>query len=95
MYVALTYIPVGGLYFATKLPRTTLGTGLARTGTNTDRYTTLHGSRLSDSCEATARRLSFVHSTALAAFKLIHNLLCDGRVKNDYAAVAAHHPPPP
>ena len=24
-----------------------------------------------------------MHSTALAAGKLIHNLLCDGRVKND------------
>ena len=41
-----------------------------------------HGSRLSDSCED-GEALSSVHSTALAAGKLIHNLLCDGRVKND------------
>ena len=41
-----------------------------------------HGSRLSDSCEG-GEALSSVHSTALAAGKLIHNLLCDGRVKND------------
>ena len=41
-----------------------------------------HGSRLTDSCED-GEALSSVHSTALAAGKLIHNLLCDGRVKND------------
>jgi len=41
-----------------------------------------HGSRLSDSRED-GEALSSVHSTALAAGKLIHNLLCDGRVKND------------
>ena len=41
-----------------------------------------HGSRLSDSCED-GEALSSVHSTALAAGKLIRNLLCDGRVKND------------
>ena len=41
-----------------------------------------HWSRLSDSCED-GEALSSVHSTALAAGKLIHNLLCDGRVKND------------
>ena len=41
-----------------------------------------HGSRLSDSCED-GEALSSVHSTAVAAGKLIHNLLCDGRVKND------------
>ena len=39
-------------------------------------------SRLPDSCED-GEALSSVHSTALAAGKLIHNLLCDGRVKND------------
>ena len=38
-----------------------------------------HGSRLSDSRED-GEALSSVHSTALAAGKLIHNLLCDGRV---------------
>ena len=43
-----------------------------------------HGSRLSDSCEdGVGEALSSVLSTALAAGKLIHNLLCDGRVKND------------
>ena len=36
----------------------------------------------SDSREG-GEALSSVHSTALAAGKLIHNLLCDGRVKND------------
>ena len=41
-----------------------------------------HGSRLSDSRED-GEALSSVHSTALAAGKLIHNLLCDGRGKND------------
>ena len=41
-----------------------------------------HGSRLSDSCED-GEALSSVHSTALAAGKLIHNLLRDGRVTND------------
>ena len=41
-----------------------------------------HGSRLSDSRED-GEALSSVHSTALAAGKLIHNLLRDGRVKND------------
>ena len=41
-----------------------------------------HGSRLSDSRED-GEALSSVHSTALAAGKLIHNLLCDCRVKND------------
>ena len=41
-----------------------------------------HWSRLSDSRED-GEALSSVHSTALAAGKLIHNLLCDGRVKND------------
>ena len=39
-------------------------------------------SRLSDSRED-GEALSPVHSTALAVGKLIHNLLCDGRVKND------------
>ena len=38
--------------------------------------------RLSDSRED-GEALSSVHSTALAAGKLIHNLLCDGCVKND------------
>ena len=38
-----------------------------------------HWSRLSDSGED-GEALSSVHSTALAAGKLIHNLLCDGRV---------------
>ena len=38
-----------------------------------------HWSRLSDSRED-GEALSSVHSTALAAGKLIHNLLCDGRV---------------
>ena len=42
---------------------------------------TRHGSRQSDSCED-GETLSSVHSTALAAGKLIHNLLCDGHVKN-------------
>ena len=41
-----------------------------------------HWSRLSDSGED-GEALSSVHSTALAVGKLIHNLLCDGRVKND------------
>ena len=41
-----------------------------------------HWSRLSDSRED-GEALSSVHSTALAAGKLIHNLLCDCRVKND------------
>ena len=41
-----------------------------------------HWSRLSDSRED-GEALSSVHSTALAAGKLIHNLLRDGRVKND------------
>ena len=41
-----------------------------------------HGIRLSDSRED-GEALSSVHSTALAAGKLIHDLLCDGRVKND------------
>ena len=41
-----------------------------------------HRSRLSDSCED-GEALSSVHPTALVAGKLIHNLLCDGRVKND------------
>ena len=41
-----------------------------------------HWSRLSDSRED-GEALSSVHSTALAVGKLIHNLLCDGRVKND------------
>jgi len=41
-----------------------------------------HGSRLSDSCEG-GEAFSSVHSPALAAGKLIHNLLCDGCVKND------------
>ena len=61
--------------------RPPLGTGLARTGTNTGTH---HGSRLSDSRED-GEALSSVHSTALAAGKLIHNLLCDMavRVKND------------
>ena len=39
-----------------------------------------HWSRLSDSRED-GEALSSVHSTALAVGKLIHNLLCDGRVK--------------
>ena len=42
-----------------------------------------HWSRLSDSGED-GEALSSVHSTALAVGKLIHNLLCDGRVKNDW-----------
>jgi len=64
-----------------KLPRTTLGTGLARTGTNTG---TPREPPRSDSRED-GEALSSVHSTTLAAQpgKLIHNLLCDGRVKND------------
>merc|ERR1712086_64640 len=41
-----------------------------------------HWSRLSDSGED-GEALSSVQSTALAVGKLIHNLLCDGRVKND------------
>ena len=41
-----------------------------------------HWSRLSDSRED-GEALSSVHSTALAVGKLIHNLLCDGRVKSD------------
>ena len=41
-----------------------------------------HWSRLSDSGED-GEALSSVHSTALAVGKLIHNLLCEGRVKND------------
>ena len=41
-----------------------------------------HWSRLSDSRED-GEALSSVHSTALAAGKLIHNLLCDGRVKKE------------
>ena len=41
-----------------------------------------HWSRLSDSGED-GEALSSVHSTALAVGKLSHNLLCDGRVKND------------
>ena len=41
-----------------------------------------HWSRLSDSRED-GEALSSVHSTAFAAGKLIHNLLCDCRVKND------------
>ena len=63
-----------------------LGTGLARTGTNTQVH---HGSRLSDSCEdGQAHLASLQHSTALAAGKLIHSLTndllsADGRVKND------------
>ena len=57
-----------------------LGTGLARTGTNTQVH---HGSRLSDSCED-GEALSSVHSTALRRRQaLIHDLLCDCRVKND------------
>ena len=93
--------------FTTKLPRTTLGTGLARTGTNTGtpekefynktpshdtghgrdwRALALtqvhHGSRLSDSCES-GEALSSVHPPTPATGKLIHNLLCDCRVKND------------
>ena len=41
-----------------------------------------HGSPLSDSCED-GEALSSVHLTALAAGKLIHNLLCGGSVKDD------------
>ena len=41
-----------------------------------------HWSRPSDSGED-GEALSAVHSTALAVGKLIHDLLCDGRVKND------------
>ena len=41
-----------------------------------------HGSRLSDSCEG-GEALSSVHPPAPATGKLIHNLLCDGRVKNE------------
>ena len=41
-----------------------------------------HGSRLSDSCEG-GEALSSVHPPTPATGKLIHNLLCDGRVKND------------
>ena len=48
-----------------------------------------HGSRLSDSRED-GEALSSVHSTALAAGKLIHNLLCDGLKKK-----AAPHLPHP
>jgi len=65
--------------FTTTLPRTTLGTGLARTGTNTQVH---HGSRLSDSCED-GEALSSVHPPTPATGKLIHHLLCDCRMKND------------
>ena len=41
-----------------------------------------HGSRLSDSCES-GEALSFVHPPTPATGKLIHNLFCDCRVKND------------
>ena len=41
-----------------------------------------HGSRLSDSCEG-GEALSSVHPPTPATGKLIHNLLCDCRVKND------------
>ena len=41
-----------------------------------------HGSRLSDSCED-GEALSSVHPPTPATGKLIHNLLCDCRVKND------------
>ena len=41
-----------------------------------------HGSRLSDSCEG-GEALSSVHPPTPATGKLIHDLLCDGRVKND------------
>jgi len=82
----LTQVHQKGFYNGFGPPRTTRGTGLARTGTNTGgrRGTPReqHGSRLSDSCED-GEALSSVHSPALAAGKLIHNLLCDGRVKND------------
>ena len=66
--------------FTTQLPRTTLGTGLARTGTNTGTY----GSRLSDPCEG-GEALSSVHPPAPATGKLIHDLLsmAVARVKND------------
>ena len=57
----------------------TLGTGLARTGTNTG---TLREPRLSDSREG-GEALSSVHPPAPATGKLIHNLLCDVRMKND------------
>ena len=64
--------------FRTKLPRATLGTGLARTGTNTG----TPREPPSDSRED-GEALSSVHSPAPAIGKLIHNLLCDCRVKND------------
>ena len=38
--------------------------------------------RLSDSCES-GEAISFVHPPTPATGKLIHNLLCDCRVKND------------
>ena len=41
-----------------------------------------HGSRLSDSRED-GEALSSVHPPTPATGKLIHDLLCDGRVKND------------
>ena len=76
----------------TELPRTTLKNNKnlslkkkrhwARDWRALARTQVHHGSRLSDSCED-GEALSSVHSTALAAGKLIHNLLCDGCVKND------------
>ena len=67
-------------YFTTLalLRRTTLGRdwrALALTQVH-------HGSRLSDSCEG-GEALSSVHPPTPATGKLIHDLLCDGRVKND------------
>ena len=41
-----------------------------------------HGSRLSDSCEG-GEALSSVHPPTPATGKLIHDLLCDGRVKRE------------
>ena len=67
--------------FTIELPRTTLGywardwRALALTQVH-------HGSRLSDSCEG-GEALSSVHPPTPATGKLIHDLLCDGRVKND------------
>ena len=63
---------------------TTLGTGLAPINQSIALALTQvhHGSRLSDSCEG-GEALSSVHPPTPATGKLIHDLLCDGRVKND------------
>ena len=68
-------------FYNTKLPRTTLGTGLARTGAaNTGTPREPPPKRLPRGLRGA---LSSVHSPAPATGKLIHNLLCDCRVKND------------